>query len=369
MGALASRGGSADREGMRRLRSGLRALVFLALLGASGSCGSDPVYEAVKQGDVTEVERLLAAGADPNQVVRFTQSGHSGATFYLTPLVIAAQHGDVAMIERLVAAGADPHWHDDQFTAFEWAIRFEHPEAARRLWELSDGTTYASRGATHIPLAMRMDDQATLDFILEKVGVDGCEAASALMPLARNGSKGTEGDIHYVRALLERGVHSTAEALHWAVREARPQMVSLLLDRGDEKDWLTDCYVPFPGFEPLGSSLRMSVTSLEIDMAKLLLERGADPNARDAKGATALISLAREVYLKEIYARPPYAEQILPSPSPYHEKWFAPLFELLLAHGADLSLRDAEGRTAADYVPDDDHDRVVKRALLRPGRS
>jgi len=37
-----------------------------------------------------------------------------------------------------------------------------------------------------------------------------------------------------------------------------------------------------------------------------------------------------------------------------------------MEHGADLSLRDHAGRRAADYVPDDDHDRALKRALLRP---
>ena len=56
----------------------------------------------------------------------------------------------------------------------------------------------------------------------------------------------------------------------------------------------------------------------------------------------------------------------MPSPSPYHEKWFVPLFELLRAHGAELSLRDAAGRTAADHVPTDDHDRALKRELLTP---
>jgi ankyrin repeat protein len=351
---------------MRRLRPRLGLLLLVALAGAPGCPGSDPVYEAVKRRDAAEVERLLAAGADPNRVVTFTQSGHAGATFHFTPLVIAAQQGDVEMIERLVAGGADPHWNDGQFTAFEWAIRFEHPEAARRLWELSDGTTYAGRGAVHIPLALRMGDEATLDFVLEEVGVGGCEAAAALMPLARSGGKGSEGDIRHVRALLDRGVHPTAEALHWAVREARPGMVNLLLDRGEQVGWLTDCFVGFPNFDPLASSLRLSLPSLEIGMVELLLERGADPNARDASGATPTMLLAREVYLAEAHVQPPHFDRMTASPSAYHEKWFVPLLDLLLEHGADLSLRDDAGRTAADHVREADFDRVVKRELLRP---
>jgi ankyrin repeat protein len=279
---------------------------------------------------------------------------------------VAAQRGDLASIERLVAAGADPHWSDGQFTAFEWAVRFEHAEAARRLWELSDGMTYAARAGVHIPLALRMGDRATLDFVLDIIGADGCEAAAALEPLARSGAAGSEGDLHLVRALIERGVRPTPEALQQAAVQARPEMVRLLLDRGARDGWLVGCQgkVPEP-FDPLAGALRASLLSLRIDMVALLLEHGADPDRRDASGATPAMLLARHVYLKETYARPPFADSSLASPSPYHDRWFAPLLRLLLEHGADLSLRDHAGRSAADYVPDDDHDRVLKRELLR----
>jgi ankyrin repeat protein len=351
---------------MRRPHPGFGLLALLTLLGVANSCSRDPLFEAVGRSEAAEVGRLLRSGADPNRVVEITQSGHSGATFRLTPLAVAAQRGDVPMIERLVAAGADPHWDDGQFTAFEWAIRFGHPAAARRLWELSDGTTYATRGGVHIPLALRVGDTATLDFVLETLGPDSCEATASLIPLARSGAQRTEGELPHVRTLLESGVRPTPEALQWAAQQARSEMVRLFVDRAERDGWLRGCAggTPEP-FDPLAGALRASLLSLEIEMVALLLERGADPNARDASGATPAMVLARHVYLQEIYARPPYAESTLPSPSPYHERWFAPLLSLLLEHGADLSLRDHEGRSAADHVPADDHDQVVKRALLR----
>jgi len=350
---------------MRRLRTACGVLALVALCGAAGSCGRPPLFEAVGRGDATEVERLLRAGADPNRVVEVTQPGHSGATFHLTPLTLAAQRGDVAMIARLVAAGADPHWHHAGFGAFEWAIRSGHPDAARRLWELSDGTTYAARGEVHLPLALRMGDEATLDFVLEKVGRHGCAAALALTPLARSGARGSEGELRHVRALLERGVRPTPEALQWAAQQARPQMATLLLERAARDGWLTGCVgEPAAASDPLAGALRASLLSLEIEMVALLLGWGADPNARDPADATPAMHLARHVSLKQVYARPPHADPPLASPSPYHERWFAPLLALLVEHGADLSLRDAAGRTAADYVPADDHDRAAKLELL-----
>lgn len=339
------------------------ALLCLAALGAAAAaCGRPPLHGAVSRGDVAEVERLLAAGTDPNPAETYTQRGHSGASFRLTPLAIAAQRGDVAMIERLVGAGADPHWSDGSFTAFEWAIRFGHPGAARRLWELSDGATYAGRAAVHLPLTLRVGDDATLAFVLERVGAQSCEAAAALPPLARSGVD----ELRHVRTLVERGVRPTPEAVQAAAQRGNVALVGLLIDTAERDGWLGGCFGALPArHDPLAGALRASLLGLQIEVVRHLLERGADPNVRDGSGTTPAMLLARHVYLKEVYARPPYADPPYASPSPYHERWFAPLLALLLEHGADLSLRDDAGRSAADFVPDDDHDRAYKRALLR----
>ena len=112
---------------------------------------------------------------------------------------------------------------------------------------------------------------------------------------------------------LDRGVHPTADALYWAARESREEMVTLLLERGAERGWLTHCLVPFPDFDPLAMSLRLALGGLDVDMVRFLLERGADPNHRYAEGMTPLMLLAREVSLGETQAAAFEAEGPMPT--------------------------------------------------------
>jgi ankyrin repeat protein len=349
----------------RRAHSLLLALA--AGLGVASACSRDPLVAAALEGDRVRAERLLARGLDPNAVETLTQPGHSGASFRVTPLVAAAGRGDVALIELLVARGADPHWNDGNFTAFEWAIRFGHGGAARRLGALSDGETYAARAAASLPLALRVGDRETLAFILERVGAESCRAADALPPLARGG---VPSDAELVSALLDRGVRPTPEAAQAAAERERRDILERLLERAEARGWLAGCGGPAPGVQRaagplLRGALVASVLGLRLEMVRLLLERGADPNAPDAEGRTAVMLLAQHIYLQKVYAAPPYAEAPLPVPSEYHRLWFAPLFELLVGAGADLGLRDRAGRSVLDYLnPADDHDYALKRRLL-----
>jgi hypothetical protein len=93
-----------------------RVPVLLALLSLLTSCNGWYVSQGASQdrrsaiekaagaGDVTEVRRLLAGGADPN-----------GPSIFGVPLNAAAAHGDnVETIRVLLAAGANPNGHDPQ---------------------------------------------------------------------------------------------------------------------------------------------------------------------------------------------------------------------------------------------------------------
>ena len=64
---------------------------------ALGPDGSTPLQWAAYQGDVAEVKRLLAAGADVKQA----------NAYGVTPLALAAETGNADIIKLLLAAGAD----------------------------------------------------------------------------------------------------------------------------------------------------------------------------------------------------------------------------------------------------------------------
>jgi uncharacterized protein len=73
---------------------------FAGLIVASIACqprATTPLTMAASRGEVAEIQRLIATGADPN-------SG-GGAAF--TPLIWAARSGHLDAIRRLVALGAD----------------------------------------------------------------------------------------------------------------------------------------------------------------------------------------------------------------------------------------------------------------------
>jgi uncharacterized protein len=113
---------------------------------------------AAERGDVPEIERLVAAGADPNafegrarwtalqRAARFDHvaavpallaaGAHVNGTdsYGLTPLMAAAWRGQSMTIAALLAAGADLQCANHQgTTALHWASAWGHLSAARAL--------------------------------------------------------------------------------------------------------------------------------------------------------------------------------------------------------------------------------------------
>jgi ankyrin repeat protein len=122
------------------------------------SSADEELVAATDRGDVAEMERQIAAGADPNALVHdrtplqwAAMSGNVAAIAALlkagarvdgadssgkTPLMVAAWNGHKAAVDALVAAGADVrHVDNDGNTALHYASMNGHLDAARVLLE------------------------------------------------------------------------------------------------------------------------------------------------------------------------------------------------------------------------------------------
>ncbi|NKB50627.1 MAG: c-type cytochrome [Rhizobiaceae bacterium] len=137
------------------------ALIRNALVGlviSTGAAWAGPVGDAVRKGDVAEIERLIDSGADLNEAGAMASPLHFAAmngqsdivtllakagadvdvqsTMLGAPLHIAAQRGNSDVIRALLAAGADPNLlGKDNATPLIVATSFDKPEIVRALIE------------------------------------------------------------------------------------------------------------------------------------------------------------------------------------------------------------------------------------------
>lgn len=154
-------------------------------------------------------------------------------------------------------------------------------------------------------------------------------------PVASLAEAATVGDVAAVRAHLADDPTLVAQRtgdgftpLHLATYFRRPAVVAVLLEHGADVHAVAENPTRL---RPLHSA----VAARDVDSVRMLLERGAEPDARQQGGHTALMGAAH------------HGDEAL--------------VELLLQHGADPSLRSDEGRTAGDLaggrVPQLRHDR------------
>ena len=146
------------------------------------------------------------------------------------------------------------------------------------------------------------------------------------------------GDARRVRELVD-GDRTQANAtsadgysaLGLAAFFKRRDVVRYLLDAGAD----TRPASRQGGFTPLHSAVATDAGERDIDVVRMLLEKDADPNAKNASGSTALHTAAftgdREV------------------------------IDLLLARGGDPTIRNNDGKTAADIARERKNEEIAGR--------
>ncbi|HVG56717.1 MAG TPA: ankyrin repeat domain-containing protein [Vicinamibacterales bacterium] len=268
---------------MKKPGSGIRVsgFAFAALLLSLGASlvADATLVEAVKSGDAAAVKALLQAKAD----------GNSAEADGTTALHWAVRRGDLATVDLLLKAGA----------------------------KASTANRY---GVTPLYLASANGDAVTVARLLD-AGADPNtslpDGETVLMTAART------GNVAVIKALVARGANVRArerrkgqDALMWAATENNAAAVTALIEAGADRDSRSNggAFTPFlfavrgghldssralldagvDGNQPLSdgtSPLVLAVMNAHYELAGLLLERGANPNA-DAQGWSALHQIA-----------------------------------------------------------------------------
>jgi uncharacterized protein len=244
---------------------GDRELVSL-LLGAGANAnaasafGVTPLSLACRNGDAGVVGLLLRAGANPNAALRTGE----------TPLMTAAQSGRVEVVAALVEAGADVNAREPMAgqTALMWAAAEGHVDVVKALVHAGGSVHDASRrGFTPLLFAARNGD-LEMTRALFATGVDVNEAAkdgtTALMIAT------IRSHVDYAKFLLDLGADPNKgpgfAPLHWVVGDWSVELAGdKTAIRPEGTEW--DRLLPLPD-------------KAKIEYAKLLLEHGADVNAR-----------------------------------------------------------------------------------------
>lgn len=260
-----------------------------ALEGAQTRSPRERLFKAIDGND--EAEALTLLGESPELAGSWQRTEYGWAS----PLHAAARHGRLAICRALIEAGAEIYAvnQGDYPPVFD-AIYYKHREVSELLLSASahrdNGQPPTYGCGIDIILAGRL---GMLDRVQMHVDRDpfaiyrrGCIGESVLHWPAHNGF--TE----IVAYLLDRGTPIEADEiglyggkpLHWAAEHA-PACVRLLLERGANPNSRNFHSGDFEGFTPLHMMARQPNECIEC--AELLLAAGADPTLTDAKGHTA----------------------------------------------------------------------------------
>jgi len=294
-----------------------RALELGADLTLKGAQGDSPLVMAIQRGDIKLLSQLLAHGTDVNAPI--TQTA--------TPLILAASKGDSAMVKFLLDHGASvDHRSPQGKTAFFAAILNQHYDLALTLRQRgADPMTTDNHGLTVFEqtIGSKHYHNTILHIATNRYDLHGVET---LLKLGANPSvRNREGQVPHqmvsssrpdgekiVRLLIKYGADIDARkgndstALMWAAGKGDLQLMKFYLSLGANINacsfyssvlsksvtagdlelvrWVLDQGGRTDQPELLGTLFPLAEAAKQnrIDIARLLLEHGADPNMQDA---------------------------------------------------------------------------------------
>jgi ankyrin repeat protein len=271
-------------------------------VNAAEADGTTALHWAARAADTQLVKRLLAAGAAANAANRYG----------VTALQLAAENGDASTVRALLTAGADPNAVlPEGETVLMTAARTGSPEALRLL--LDAGADVHARehwyGETALIWAAAEDHAAAVKLLLAHAA--DVNERSALQ--------------HFDKRRAGQSILSLGEwtPLMYAAREDARSAAAALIAAHAGLDLV----------DPDGATaLVIAILNANYELAKQLLDAGADPNVVDNDAGMGALYAAVDMHRLAVgHGRP--------NPRPSGTFGAEDIVRALLAHGANPNAR------------------------------
>ena len=285
----ASRGDAAMAQMLLSAGANIRATTRLG--------GITALHLASQAGHAPVVAALLAAGANANAA---TSTG-------ATALMLAARGGSTDTVIRLVENGADPNSKETAFgqTALMIAAGLDRADVVK---------TLLARGADW-KAASSVADLKSLTTVMD----DGTGR-----PQQQQAAAGVAGVTRGYRYNELIGTQGGLTALHFAARQGSAAAARALVDAGADPNLVS------PG--DLASPLLTALINGHFDLAAMLVEKGADPNLASDAGVAPLFAVVNVQWA-------PIAAYPQPRAHLQQSRTYLDMLKMLLDKGADPNLR------------------------------
>ena len=261
-----------------------------------------PLYLAAKGGHTAAIAALLAGGADAKTATA------NGAT----PLMIAAAAGDARSVTMLVEAGADVNATDTakNETALMYAAALNRADAIKVLLQRGADTAVTSKVVDLAALTAPEEEN------MARQGGRGGAQAPPRVDIA-----GGTRSYRYNELI---GTQGGLAALHFAARQGHVESVKALVEGGANLNQVN------PGDRM--TPLLVAIVNGHFDLAKDMLDRGANPNVLAFNGVTPLYAVLNIQW---------HPKSLYPSPKAYQQQQttYLDLMQALIGKGADPNVR------------------------------
>jgi ankyrin repeat protein len=292
-------------------RQAVRSLLAQkADVNTPGVDGSTPLLLAVDADDRETALLLLAAGADARAANRYG----------VAPLTIAARNGNVALVEALIKAGADANSTTREGeTVLMTAARAGSLATVRALLALGANPNAKENWFEQTALMWAaIDNHAAVVEALIEGGAD-VNIRSKILPGQPPRPRNSETAFQAAHSNFPKG---GLTPLLFAAQYGSMQAIELLVDGK------ADVNLPDPdGIAPL----MMAIVNGHYDAAALLIRKGANVNAVDKSGRGALFFAVDMNSLEWLFSRP--------NPQPSGDIDTIAMVKLLLDSGANPNAR------------------------------